>query len=73
MGVSRFNKILMVPALSRGHNIITYPGVRLSNDAADTTVNLLDQVIEYLHDNGFRLLTMANMEYGISTNFLYIK
>jgi len=55
------------------HNLVTYPDVSYSTDAADTTVNLFDQEMKYLHDNGFRVLTMANLGYNINSNSLYIK
>jgi len=54
------------------HNFVTYPDVSYSTDAADTTVNLFDLEMKYLHDNGFRVLTMANLGYDTSTNSLYI-
>jgi len=54
------------------HNFVTYPDVSYSKDAAETTVNLFDQEMKYLHDNGFRVLTMANLGYDTNTNSLYI-
>ena len=54
------------------HNFVTYPDVSFSKDAAETTVNLFDQEMKYLHDNGFRVLTMANLGYDTNTNSLYI-
>ena len=54
------------------HNFVTYPDVSYSKDAAETTVNLFDQEMTYLHDNGFRVLTMANLGYDTNTNSLYI-
>jgi len=55
------------------HNFVTYPDVSFSKDAADTTINLFDQEMKYLHDNGFRVLTMANLGFDTSTNSFYIK
>jgi peptidoglycan/xylan/chitin deacetylase (PgdA/CDA1 family) len=55
------------------HNLVTYPDVSLSKDAADTTVNLFDQEMKYLHDNGFRVLTMNQLGYDTANNVLYIK
>jgi peptidoglycan/xylan/chitin deacetylase (PgdA/CDA1 family) len=54
-------------------NLVTYPDVSLSKDAADTTVNLFDQEMKYLHDNGFRVLTMNQLGYDTANNVLYIK
>jgi len=55
------------------HNFVTYPDVSFSKDAADTTVNLFDQEMKYLHDNGFRVLTMNQLGYDTTNNVLYIK
>jgi peptidoglycan/xylan/chitin deacetylase (PgdA/CDA1 family) len=55
------------------HNLVTYPDVSLSKDAADTTVNLFDEEMKYLHDNGFRVLTMNQLGYDPANNVLYIK
>ena len=55
------------------HNIVTYPDVSYSKDAADTTVNLFDSEMKYLHDNGFKALTMADLGYDENSNYLYIK
>jgi hypothetical protein len=55
------------------HNFVTYPDVSFSKDAAETTVNLFDQEMKYLHDNGFRVLTMNQLGYDTTNNVLYIK
>ena len=55
------------------HNFVTYPDVTYSKDAADTTVNLFDQEMKYLHDNGFKVLTMNHLGYDITKNALYIR
>jgi hypothetical protein len=31
------------------------------------------QEMQYLHDNGYRVLTMANLKYEKTTNYLYLK
>jgi hypothetical protein len=54
------------------HNLVTYRDVSLSKDAADTTVNLYDQEMKYLHDNGFKVLTMSKLGYDSTKNALYI-
>ncbi|HEX2068433.1 MAG TPA: polysaccharide deacetylase family protein, partial [Nitrososphaeraceae archaeon] len=38
-----------------------------------TSVNLFDAEMKYLYDNGFTVLTMADLEYDENTNQLYIK
>ena len=55
------------------HNFVTYPDVTYSKDAADTTANLFDQEMKYLHDNGFKVLTMNDLGYDITKNVLYIR
>jgi len=50
---------------------VTYPDITFSKDAAET-VNLFGLEMKYLHDNGFRVLTMANLGYDTSTNSLYV-
>ncbi|HZI70636.1 MAG TPA: hypothetical protein VFD60_05695 [Nitrososphaeraceae archaeon] len=55
------------------HNIITYPDVSDTNESSATTLNLFDAEMKYLHDNGFRVLTMADLGYDENSNSLYIK
>ena len=55
------------------HNIVNLPDVSSSKDAADTTVNLFDQEIKYIHDNGFRVLTLTQLGYDPINNIFYIK
>ncbi len=55
------------------HNFVTYPDVSYSKDAADTTVNLFDQEMKYLHDNGFKVLTMNDIGYDSTNNALNIR
>jgi hypothetical protein len=54
-------------------SIVTYPDVSFSKIPVDTTVNLFDAEMKYLHDNGFKVLTMADLGYDESNNSLYIK
>ena len=55
------------------HTIVTYPDVSYSKRPVDTTVNLFDAEMKYLHDNGFRVLTMADLGYDKNGHYLYIK
>ena len=55
------------------HNIVSLQDVSLSKDAADTTVNLFDQEMKYLHDNGFRVLTLTQLGYDPTNNVFYIR
>jgi peptidoglycan/xylan/chitin deacetylase (PgdA/CDA1 family) len=38
-----------------------------------TTIDLFEKEIKYLHDNGFKVLTMADLGYDINSNYLYLK
>ena len=55
------------------HNFVTYPDVSFSKDAADTTINLFDQEMKYLHDNGFKVLTFNDLGYDDKNNIFYLK
>jgi hypothetical protein len=55
------------------HTFVTYSDVIYSERPVDTTVNLFDAEMKYLHDNGFKVLTMANLAYDENSNYLYIK
>ena len=55
------------------HTIVTYPDLIDSNRPIDTTLNLFDAEMKYLHDNSFKVLTMPDLGYDKSSNYLYIK
>ena len=38
-----------------------------------TTPDLFEKEIKYLHDNGFKVLTMADIGYDANSNYLYLK
>jgi hypothetical protein len=38
-----------------------------------TTINLFEKEVKYLHDNGFKVLTMADIGYDENSNYLYLK
>jgi peptidoglycan/xylan/chitin deacetylase (PgdA/CDA1 family) len=42
-------------------------------DISATTIDLFEKEIKYLHDNGFKVLTMADVGYDANTNYLYLK
>ena len=42
-------------------------------DAYSTTIDLFEKEIKYLHDNGFKVLTMADIGYDENSNYLYLK
>jgi peptidoglycan/xylan/chitin deacetylase (PgdA/CDA1 family) len=55
------------------HTLVNYRDLSDSNRPIDTTVNLFDAEMKYLYDNGFKVLTMANLGYDEYSQTLYIK
>jgi peptidoglycan/xylan/chitin deacetylase (PgdA/CDA1 family) len=55
------------------HTIVNYPDLSYSNRPIDTTLNLFDAEMKYLRDNGFKVITMADLGYNENNNYLYIK
>ena len=55
------------------HTLVNYPDLSYSNRPIDTTVNLFDAEMRYLYDNGFKVITMADLGYDENTKSLYIK
>jgi peptidoglycan/xylan/chitin deacetylase (PgdA/CDA1 family) len=55
------------------HTIVTYPDLSYSNRHVDTTLNLFDAEMKYLYDNGFKVITMADLGYDENSKSLYIK
>jgi peptidoglycan/xylan/chitin deacetylase (PgdA/CDA1 family) len=55
------------------HTLVNYPDLSDSNRPIDTTVNLFDAEMRYLYDNGFKVITMANLGYDEYSQSLYIK
>jgi peptidoglycan/xylan/chitin deacetylase (PgdA/CDA1 family) len=55
------------------HTLVNYPDLSDSNRPIDTTLNLFDAEMKYLHDNGFKVITMSDLGYDTNTKTLYIK
>ncbi len=72
---NKYNKdgIVMAIPIIIYHTIVTYPDLSDSNRPVDTTLNLFDAEMKYLHDNGFKVLTMTDLGYDKNNNYLYIK
>jgi peptidoglycan/xylan/chitin deacetylase (PgdA/CDA1 family) len=70
-----FNKdgILRAIPIIVYHTLVNYRDLSDSNRPIDTTVNLFDAEMRYLYDNGFKVLTMANLGYDENSQSLYIK
>jgi hypothetical protein len=58
-------KIIAIP-------LITYHNVDYLTGTYHTHVDLFAKEMKYLHDNGFRVLTMRNLAYDNNTNSLYL-
>jgi len=55
------------------HDIVTYPDAKYSSVSSDTTLNLFDKEIKYIHDKGFKVLTFYNLGYDDKNNVFFIK
>ena len=55
------------------HTLVNYNDLSDSNRPIDTTVNLFDAEMRYLYDNGFKVLTMADLGYDENSQSLYVK
>jgi peptidoglycan/xylan/chitin deacetylase (PgdA/CDA1 family) len=55
------------------HGFVPYDNISEKKIPTDTSVNLFNREMEYLHDNGFKVLTMADLGYDESSNSLYLK
>ena len=57
---NKFNKdgmINAIPVIGYHDIIATYPDVSYTNQSSDSTLNLFEAEMKYLHDNGFRVIT----------------
>ena len=55
------------------HTLVNYHDLSDSNRPIDTTLNLFDAEMRYLYDNGFKVITMADLGYDENSQNLYIK
>jgi len=53
--------------------IIAYHDFDDGTDPSSTDVELFEREIKYLYDNGFRVITMADLGYDEENHYLYIK
>lgn len=52
--------------------IIIYHNINNTKSQYTTTTDLFQKEIKYLHDNGFRALTMSNLKFDNNSKYLYI-
>ena len=64
-----FNKNGIINAVP----IIGYHDIDNNKAITSTDVNLFDAEMKYLHDNGFKVLTMADLGYDENSKYLYIR
>jgi peptidoglycan/xylan/chitin deacetylase (PgdA/CDA1 family) len=55
------------------HSFTPLSDVSDSKDPVETSLNLFEREMKYLHDNGFKVLTMADLGYDENNNVLYLK
>ena len=53
--------------------IIAYHDIDYDKEMDSTDINLFDQEMKYLHDNGFKVIKMSDLGYDENTKYLYIK
>jgi hypothetical protein len=73
---NKFNKdgmINAIPVIGYHEIIPAYTDVSYTNKSSDTTLNLFEAEMKYLHDNGFRVITFYDLGYDQNGNSLYIK
>jgi peptidoglycan/xylan/chitin deacetylase (PgdA/CDA1 family) len=53
--------------------IIAYHDIDYDKAIDSTDISLFDQEMKYLHDNGFKVLTMSDLGYNENSKILYVK
>ena len=66
---ANFNKDGTINAIP----IIGYHNIEDDKAITSTDISLFDAEMKYLHDNGFKVLTMADLGYDENRNYLYVK
>ena len=66
---TNFNKDGTINAIP----IIGYHNIEDDKAITSTDVNLFNAEMKYLHDNGFRVLTMADLGYDENRDYLYVR
>jgi hypothetical protein len=56
-------KIVAIPIVVY-HTIVPYSDLTISKRPVDITVNLFEEEMKYLHDNGFHVLLMSDLVYN---------
>jgi hypothetical protein len=53
--------------------IVAYHSIDDSKGRSSTNINLFASEMKYLHDNGFRVISMSDLGYDQITNYMYIR
>lgn len=62
-----------VPGVINAIPVLEYHNVDNDNTPYTTRIDLFGSEMKYLHDNGIRVLTMSDLGYNQTSNFLYIR
>jgi Polysaccharide deacetylase len=72
---NKFNKdgmINAIPVIGYHEIIPAYTDVSYTNKSSDTTLNLFEAEMKYLHDNGFRVITFSDLGYDQNSNSFFL-
>ena len=75
-GATRYNsneKINAIPIIVYHEITPSLRDYTIPSHAGSTTLDLFAQEMKYLHDNGFRVLVLNQLEYDPNNNVFYIK
>ncbi len=82
-GTQIFNKFTQVinkqthynigPGTTDAVPVIEYHNIDNDNTPYTTRIDLFSAEMKYLHDNGFTVLTMSNLGYNQTSNYLYVR
>ena len=53
--------------------IIAYHDIDEEKAIDSTDTNLFNQEMKYLHDNGFKVITMSDLGYDENSKYLYVR
>ena len=67
------NGVVYAIPLIAYHDIVLLPDAKDSSVSSDTTLNLFNAEMKYLHDNGFKVLTFYNLGYDSKSNIFFIR
>jgi hypothetical protein len=73
---NKFNEggtINAIPIIAYHDIIPTYIDISNTSGSSDIALNLFSAEMKYLHDNGFRVITLSDLGYDENSNSFYIK